>query len=136
MTYAYRRSEYGPFEVGKTYELEYRARVEYRGELVNRDLSDEAIEIHVRLYRLPLEAPATFVVDVTAEKLVEEGSAAGETGLFLARLRVPKTEAPGSVVLEVVLIDTGVADTSTKSAKREIALADPARTAIISGPTS
>ena len=49
----YQESPYGPFERGKTYELEYRARAHHRDALVDRDLSEVALEIRWRLYRPP-----------------------------------------------------------------------------------
>ena len=128
-----RESPYGPFERGKTYELEYRARALHRGALVDRDLSDDALNVRWRLYRPPAGAGVTPLVDEVAEKLVEGSSAAGATGLWRAIVKIP-VEAPlGSVIVEAVVVDSGVPDADTLSGFREALLDDPARTALVPG---
>jgi hypothetical protein len=128
-------SPYGPFERGKTYELEYRARAIHRGSLVNRDLSDEALEIRWRLYRPPAGAGVVPLVDEDGEKLVEGSSAAGATGLWRAIVKIPVDAPLGSVLVEAVVVDTGVPDDDTLSEFREVLLDDPARTAVVPGLT-
>lgn len=132
----YRRTEYGPFERGRTYELEYRSRVDHRGVIVDRDLSAAALQIRWRMWRPPATSPASFVLDVVATKISESGGTAGATGLWKAIVAIPKDAPLGTVIVETVLVDTGVADADAPSGKREVPLDAPAQTAIVAAPTA
>lgn len=131
----YRESMYGPFELGRSYELEYRARVDHREALLDRDLSDDAIEIWWRMYFPPGGAGTTFVVSVEGTKLAEDGGDPGATGLWEVLVKIPTDKGVGTVIVETVAVDTGVPDASTPSNFREVPLDVPTQTSIVGAPT-
>lgn len=130
----YRSCPYGPFELGRSYDLEYRARAEYRTQLIDRDLSSGAISLAWRLYFPPGASGTTFVVNAVGTKLSEDGGTAGATGLVVFNVTIPTNKGTGTVIVEVVAIDSGVPDASTPSGFREVPLDAPTQTSLVSAP--